>query len=96
MRGKIKRLPLQINDFGWGVFPRLNTDNILQDIRMVVPVVRDIETLCVNIHEYVHAYEMYTCLGEVYEWHIEESEEKAKAAEKRFLLHYKSDNGDIE
>lgn len=88
LKGKIKKLPLKVEEFGWGVFPQIDANGILTDIRMVVPIIYDIKSLCVNIHEYTHAYEMYFCLGEVYVWHVSESEEKAKAAEQRLLLHY--------
>ena len=86
MKGKIKKLPLNVDDFGWGVFPIIRQDGVLNDIRMVVPVIYNVKSLCVNIHEYVHAYEMYFDLGEIYKWHIKESEQKACEAEKRYLL----------
>lgn len=85
VRKKVTRLPLQVEDFGWGVFPITDKNGVLTDIRMVVPIIYDEKSLCVNIHEYTHAYEVYTYLGSIYEWHIEESEEKAKSAEKRYL-----------
>lgn len=85
MKGKIKILPLPVEEFGWGVFPKTNKEGILVDIRMVVPAIYDVKSLCVNIHEYTHAYEMYFCLGEKYVWNVEESEQKARDAEKRYL-----------
>lgn len=85
MEGKIKRLALSADDFGWGVFPLINDEGVAYDIRMVVPVITDTKTLCINLHEYVHAYEVYESLGKVYEWHEEESERKAVAAEERYL-----------
>lgn len=85
LKRKIKSYPLKVEDFGWGVFPIINDKGILTDIRIIVPIIYDIKSLCVNIHEYVHAYETYLCLGKVYVWHIEESEQKARDAEKRYL-----------
>lgn len=85
MNGKIKRYPLQVEDFGWGVFPITNDDGILIDIRMIIPVIYDQKSLCVNIHEYTHAYEVFSHLGKVYEWNVEESEQNARGAEKRYL-----------
>lgn len=85
MNGKIKRLPLLVEEFGWGVFPLTDEEGILVDIRMIVPMIYDEKSLCVNIHEYVHAYEAYSRLGRVYKWHIEESEQNACNAEKRYL-----------
>ncbi len=86
MKGKIKKVPFLVEDFGWGVFPIINENGILEDIRMIVPVIYDIKSLCVNLHEYTHAYELFSSLGKVYEWHVEESEQKARSAEKRYLL----------
>ncbi len=85
MKGKIKSLPLKVEEFGWGVFPIINKESILVDIRMVVPTIYDVKSLCVNLHEYTHAYEVYFCLGKVYVWNTQESEEKARDAEKRYL-----------
>lgn len=85
MKGKISKFPLKVEEFGWGVFPITNKEGVLVDIRMVVPIVYDEQSLCVNLHEYTHAYETYFCLGKVYVWHIEESEQKARDAEKRYL-----------
>ncbi len=85
MKGKIKRLPLGIEEFDWGVFPITNKEGILVDIRMVVPTIYDVKSLCVNLHEYTHAYEVYFCLGKVYVWNIQESEQKACDTEKRYL-----------
>lgn len=86
MRGKIKTLALPADEFGWGVFPLIDDDGIVYDIRMVVPVINDTKTLCINIHEYTHAYEVYESLGEVYVWHEEISEQKAREAEQRYLM----------
>lgn len=36
MKGKIKRLPLSVEDFEWGVFPMIGENGILIDIRMVI------------------------------------------------------------
>lgn len=85
MKGKIRKFPIRAEEFVWGVFPITNKEGILVDIRMVVPTIYDEKSLCINIHEYTHAYEVYSSLGEVYVWNIEESEKKAREAEKRYL-----------
>lgn len=92
MKGKIKILPLPVEEFGWGVFPKTDKEGILVDIRMVVPMIYDEKSLCVNLHEYTHAYEMYFCLGEIYVWNVQESEQKACAAEKRYLKSLNKNN----
>ncbi len=83
---RVKRYRIPFNALGWGVFPKIDKDGILRDIRILVPEIVDEKTLCINIHEYVHAYEMYYQIGEVYEWHVKESEEKAVKAEHNYLM----------
>lgn len=85
MAQRTTRLPLTVEEFGWGVFPIEDNNGILIDIRMVVPNIYDEKSLCVNIHEYTHAYELYSCLGSIFQWDIKASEEKAISAEKRYL-----------
>ena len=90
LKGKVRSYNVKVEDFNWAVFPRIDVNGVLTDISMVVPTVYDMKSLCVNIHEYTHAYELYFCLGEVYVWHVEESEAKAREAEHRLLLHYET------
>lgn len=85
MEGKIKRLALSVDEFGWGVFPILDEQGVVRDIRMVVPIIYDDRSLCVNIHEFTHAYEVFLSLGSVYEWNVDESERRAKESENRYL-----------
>lgn len=85
MKGRIKSLPLKVEEFGWGVFPITNKEGILVDIKMVVPTIYDVKSLCVNLHEYTHAYKTYSCLGKVHVLNIQESEQEACDAEKRYL-----------
>lgn len=88
---RIIRLPANVNEFGWGVFPKIDENGILYDLRILVPKIYNELSLCINIHEYTHAYELYGYLGKAYKWDINNSEEKAQAAEKRYLNSIRKD-----
>ncbi len=86
--GKIKSYPLLVNEFGWGCFPKYDKNNILIDIRVLVPNIVDESTLLVNIHELAHAYLLYLNLGKKYELtedEVEKSENYAKTKEADYL-----------
>ncbi len=75
-------------NFSWGCFPIYDNDNILVDIRVLVPRIVDEKTLLVNIHELAHAYTLYSNLGKKYELNeevIEENENFARAKEAEYL-----------
>lgn len=87
LEGKIKNLPLLVNEFGWGCFP-IYDNNILIDLRVLVPKIVNESTLLVNIHEFAHAYLLYLNLGIKYELTEEEiakSEIYAKTKEAEYL-----------
>lgn len=46
-----------------GTFYKLDSNNILTGIHICVPIVEDDKTMLINIHEFVHAIEMYYNLG---------------------------------
>ncbi len=60
-------------------------DNILVDIRILVPEIITKENLLVNLHEFFHAYELYNELGKEYIENIEEKEINAKNFERKYL-----------
>ena len=65
MEGKIKVFPYDADLSWFGCFPIVE-DNILKDIRLLVPEITTEKNLLVNIHEYVHALELFEELGSVY------------------------------
>ncbi|MCM1370727.1 MAG: hypothetical protein NC181_02400 [Clostridium sp.] len=85
LEGKVKSYPLQVEEFSWGCFPIINGENILVDIRVLVPNIIDEKTLLVNIHEYAHAFELYEKLYTKYEENIELSEKYACGKESAYL-----------
>lgn len=87
---RTKIYPLDVQDFPWACFPKLNNDNILINIRVLVPVIKDEATLLVNIHEFTHAYELYENLGLKYIEDINKSEFIAVSKEKEYLTRIKN------
>ena len=73
MQGKIQ--VIDNLDLTWyGVFPLVSVEGILQDIRMLVPSI-DLtkkKTVLINIHEFMHAYELYQVLNQPYQASREE------------------------
>ncbi|MBQ2947322.1 MAG: HD domain-containing protein [Bacilli bacterium] len=84
MEGKIKVLPYDVDLSWFGCFPIVE-GNILKDIRLLVPEIITEQNLLVNIHEYVHALELFEELGNIYEERKKERENKASNYEKIYL-----------
>lgn len=84
MKGKVKVLPSGTNKVWFGCFPLINND-ILRDIRLLVPEIKNERDLLINIHEYYHAIELFNELGIKYNSRIEERELKAREMEKKYL-----------
>ena len=57
---------------GWYSCLPIVKNEILTDIKLIVPRLKDKKTLLVNIHEYCHAMELYHELNKVYKNNIEE------------------------
>ncbi len=45
----------------------------------------DEKTMCINIHEFMHAYQIYLRLETLYDIDVEKSEEEAKRKEAEYL-----------
>lgn len=84
MKGKIKELPADTSLDWFGCFPIVK-DGILKDIRLLVPEIKNEQNLLVNIHEYVHALELFDEIGYFYEERKEERESKARNMEKVYI-----------
>ena len=52
----------------------------------MMPELTNRSDLLINIHEIMHAHELYEYLGKTYKENIKESEEKARNLEKRYLI----------
>lgn len=83
--GKIVYLESGSDVFWYGCHPILE-DNIIRDIRLVVPIVEKEKDLLINIHEFTHALELYNELGSKYVESRDLREEKAKNMEKLYFL----------
>ena len=68
----------------FGCFPILE-DDIIIDLRVVVPEIVTEKNMLVNIHEFYHAYELYGELGKMYVENREEREINAVNFEKKYV-----------
>lgn len=85
MRGKIHSFPNIENELPWACFPITDKNNILINIRVIVPIITDELTLLINIHELTHAYYLFQMLGKECIYEVEECEEKARNKEALYL-----------
>ena len=88
MEGKIIVVPNTTETFWYGCFPIIE-DNIIKDIRVLVPRIENEKDLLINIHEFTHAIELYEELNTPYIERREERENKAKTMEKLYIKNKK-------
>lgn len=81
IKTRVKQLPYDAGLEWFGCFPILK-DGILNDIRLLVPEIKNEQNILVNIHEYTHAIELFNELGKEYIERREERENKAIEMEK--------------
>ncbi|MEI3529528.1 MAG: ADP-ribosylglycohydrolase family protein [Bacilli bacterium] len=73
-------------DKSWfGCFSIVDNE-VLVDIKLLVPEIENKDNLLVNIHEYTHAYDLYQLLGYPYIEDKMNKEARAKEMEKKYLL----------
>ena len=84
IKTRVKVLPSNTSKDWYGCFPMIE-NNILTDIRVLVPEIKNISNILVNIHEYYHALELFNELGSIYEERIDERENKARKMEKIYI-----------
>lgn len=84
IKDKVHYLPYNTSLDWFRCVPILN-NNILVDIRVLVPEIVTKKNLLVNLHEFFHAYELYKELGKEYIENIEEKEKNAKNFERKYL-----------
>lgn len=63
-------------------------DNVLKDIRVIVPEITNLLSALINIHEFKHAYDLYNMLGKEVPLDTDFYEESAKALEDEFKNKY--------
>ena len=89
IRTKTKRINYPINSEIWGTFIDNKVSDKNPDIRILVPNLSSEYSYYINIHEYAHAYELYTLLQlnqNLNYLDIKKSEEFAKSKEKEYKL----------
>lgn len=84
IKDKVKVLSKRVNKDWYGCFPIIN-NNILTDIRLLVPKIEMEGDLLINIHEYYHALELFNELGTIYVSKTDEREKRAKEIEKIYI-----------
>ena len=83
IKGKVYRYPVE--DFPWACIPILDDNEIIKDIRIIVPEFLNEKCLLINIHEYYHAFELFNELGKTYVENIDIRERNAKNKEILYL-----------
>lgn len=84
IKNKTKIIDRDIEEDWYGCFPIIK-DNLLVDIRLLIPKLKDKKTLLVNIHEYEHAMELFSELGKEYKDNIQFREDNAIKLEKKYI-----------
>lgn len=84
IKERIKRVDYDLFNGFWGCFPIVK-DNILIDIKLLVPNIIDKKTVLINIHEFMHARRLFSRLGKQYIENVELEEEVATNMEKVYL-----------
>ncbi len=83
INGKVYRY--SVEDFPWACIPILDDNEIIKDIRIIVPEFLNEKCLLINIHEYYHAYELFNELGNIYVENTDIRESNAKNKERLYL-----------
>ena len=81
---KILIVPNDTDIFWFGCHPIIENE-IVVDIRLVVPEIKEEKDILINIHEFTHAIELYNEIGTVYEERRGKREKKAKSMEQVYL-----------
>ena len=81
---RVHILPYDTSLDWFGCFPIIE-EGIVKDMRVVVPKIVTKKNLLVNLHEFYHAYELYSELGCIYIENREIREENAVNFEKRYV-----------
>ena len=84
IKDKVVFIPSDSDLFWYGCHPLLEND-ILCDIRVVVPKIDNEFDLIINIHEFTHAIDLYNELGSFYKDNIEDREKRANKMEKIYI-----------
>lgn len=73
------------NEIFYNTFMKFDSQNKLQDIKVMIPSIIDLNTALITTHELKHAYDLYLRLGQEIDEEHESFEEDAIAVEKEFV-----------
>ena len=76
------------NEIFYNTLMKFDQNNCLQDIKVFIPYIIDMDTAKINVHELKHAYDLYLRLGQVIDEDTESFEEDAIALEHNFVKKY--------
>ncbi len=77
-----------MDDHFYGVNYKLDSNGLLEDLKIFIPPVVDLQTALVNIHELIHAHDLYELLGQKISSSAIMFENSAKQAETDFKNNY--------
>ena len=80
---KVLVLPSGTDTVFFGCFPIIKND-ILIDIRVSVPEIKEYKDMLINVHEFTHAIELYNELGSFYFDNVDLREARAKNMEIKY------------
>ena len=83
---KTKKIDSKIpgNEIFYATLLKFDNNGRVIDIMVMVPYIIDVETACINIHEFKHAYDMYKLLNQYVDEKDSAYEEEAIKLEKKF------------
>lgn len=76
------------HSMNYEVIMKLDSNNCLTDMRVIVPEIINLTTALINIHEFKHAYDLYNMLGSEVPKNIEYFEKSASKLEDNFTNEY--------
>ncbi len=95
LKGKVSRVDSNQNDakYFYGTYPSYDSNGVLSGLYVIVPIIKNLGTALINVHEYRHAYDLYNHLGQKYVINQLDSEALAKETEEAFSLKYALSKG---
>jgi len=85
IKDRVHILPFNTPLDCFGCFPILEND-VIKDIKLLVPEIKTEKNLLVNIHEYTQALELFNELGTVYDEQRDKREARAVQMEKIYIM----------
>lgn len=71
------------SEYFYGVYPLTDENDILYSMKIIMPEVVNMKTICITAHELKHAYDLYNMMGKEYCVDVEQFEKNAKKEEEK-------------